>query len=87
MKPGDLIRCLPEYTESETPVVGMILGTNDLNLGTNDLKWHARTIKYDVLFPGGVFPMYDYEMQLLDPEPVQTGSARGRIFLQGDEKE
>jgi hypothetical protein len=56
-------------------------------LGTNDLKWYARTVRYDVLFPEGVFPMHDYEMQLLDPEPVQTGGACGRIFLQGDEKE
>jgi len=62
MKPGDLVICLPEYTGSKGTVVGMILRENDL-------LWHA--VRYDVLFPEGVFPMYDYEMRVLEPEPVQ----------------
>jgi hypothetical protein len=73
MKPGDLIVVRPGYTESQS-AVGMILRKSDL-------KWHARTIRYDVLFPEGVFPMYDYEMQLLDPEPVQDRG--GYVTIEG----
>lgn len=73
MKPGDLIAVRPEYTESPS-AVGMILGTNDL-------KWHAQTVRYNVLFPEGVFTMYDYEMQLLDPEPVQDRG--GYVTIEG----
>lgn len=72
MKPGDLVICLPEYTESKERVVGMILRENDL-------LWHASTVRYDVLFPEGVFPMYDYEMEALEPELVQNHSGYVKI--------
>lgn len=62
MKPGDLVVCRPEYTEASVPPVGVIL--EEANL-----KWHAEVVRFNVLFPEGIFPMYSYEIELLAPAP------------------
>lgn len=54
-------------------------------LQQNDLIRHTRIVRYDVLFPQGVFPMYDYEMRLLDPDPVQERASYVKIApIEGD---
>jgi hypothetical protein len=61
MKPGDLVRAKPEYCEPDAPLVGMIVEVADHPLFPRN-EFHRCL----VLFPSGVFPMYTYEIEVIE---------------------
>jgi hypothetical protein len=62
MNPGDLIIPLPEYTESRRPPMGIIIREENLSDAVQNF---AGVNRYIVLFPEGLSPMYDFEMELV----------------------
>ena len=61
MKPGDLVRPLAGYTEIFPIPCGIIIEESNLAVG-------FEVTRFNVLFPQGVFPMFSYEMELVqDP--------------------
>lgn len=63
MKPGDLVCPLTKYSESRTPPCGIIIETADLYA---DQYGNRTASRFNVLFSEGIFPMYDFEMELID---------------------
>lgn len=64
MKPGDLVVPLPGYTEMKNPPAGIILERASLDNPINR-GGHSLTGRFLVLFPQGIFPMYDFEMEVI----------------------
>lgn len=63
MKPGDLVRPLPGYSESRNPPYGVIIEIKDLH---GSICGNRALARFNVLFPEGVFPMYDFEMEIVN---------------------
>ena len=66
MKPGDLVRPLPGYSEMRNPPCGIIIEGADLIDSQSNLGRYMHASRFIVLFPQGQFPMYDFEMEIID---------------------
>lgn len=62
MKPGDLVHPLPGYSESRDPPCGVIIEIVDLY---GSMYGNRTSTRFNVLFPEGIFPMYDFEMEMI----------------------
>lgn len=63
MKPGDLVRPLPGYSESRNPPCGLIIEIANISA---DRYGNQTTTRFNVMFPEGIFPMYDFEMEIVN---------------------
>ena len=66
MKPGDLVRPIPGYSEMRDPPYGIIIERADHIDSQSNLGRYMNASRFTVLFPQGLFPMYDFEMELID---------------------
>jgi hypothetical protein len=62
MRPGDLVRPFTEYSESRRPPCGVIIEIANLSA---DRYGNRTATRFNVLFPEGIFPMYDFEMEVI----------------------
>jgi hypothetical protein len=68
MKPGDLVRPLPGYTEMRDPHCGIIVERADLIDSQSNLDRYRSASRFIVMFPQGQFPMYNFEMEVIDED-------------------
>lgn len=68
MKPGDLVRLFPGYSEMRDPPCGIIIERADLIDSRSNLGRYMNASRFIVLFLQGQFPMYDFEMEVIDED-------------------
>jgi len=61
MKLGDLVKICPEYSDPDVIGLGIIVDTAE-----GELYLKTGVVKFLVLFPDGLFPMYSYEIELVN---------------------
>ena len=66
MKPGDLVIPLPGYSAMRDPPCGIIIKREDLIDSQSNFDRYRSASRFIVLFPQGLFPMYSFEMEIVN---------------------